>query len=149
AGPRGRGRTAGRAHPRMRGRAGSDPLRSTRLRGVPAAAGRVLPGLLRPDRLLGTVVMPHRVDVSTAVRDLLATMAANPWGQVSTSVYETGRLAVLAPALPGQAQRLDHLVWTQDASGSWGAPDGYALVPTLSATDALLAALLRDDPAID
>jgi Squalene-hopene cyclase C-terminal domain len=92
--------------------------------------------------------MAHRVDVAAAVEDLVASMVAQPWGQVSASGYETGRLVVLAPGLAGQAERLDHLVATQNRDGSWGAPDGYALVPTLSATDALLCALDRDRTAI-
>jgi hypothetical protein len=92
--------------------------------------------------------MPHRVDVAAAVEDLIASMAGQPWGQVSASGYETGRLVVLAPGLAGQAERLDHLVDTQNRDGSWGAPDGYALVPTLSASDALLCALDRDLAAV-
>jgi hypothetical protein len=92
--------------------------------------------------------MPHRVDVAAAVEDLVASMVAQPWGQVSASAYETGRLVVLAPGLAGQAERLDHLVDTQNRDGSWGAADGYALVPTLSATDALLCALDRDRAAV-
>ena len=92
--------------------------------------------------------MAHRVDVPAAVDDLVASMLAQPWGQVSTSIYETGRLVVFAPGLAGQAERLDHLVDTQGRDGSWGAPDGYALGPTLSATDALLCALERDREAV-
>jgi halimadienyl-diphosphate synthase len=96
-----------------------------------------------------TALIPHRVNVASAAGDLLAGLLARPWGQVSASVYETGRLVVLAPDLAGQAARLDFLVDTQSPAGDWGAPDGYALVPTLSATDALLCALARDDPALD
>ena len=44
-----------------------------------------------------------------------------PWGQVSPSVYETGRLVVLAPSLTGHAERLDFLRATQRADGGWGA----------------------------
>ncbi|WP_113703380.1 prenyltransferase/squalene oxidase repeat-containing protein [Nonomuraea lactucae] len=63
---------------------------------------------------------------------------AEPWGQVSASVYETGRLVTLAPWLTGHTQRVNHLTSTQRPDGGWGAPGGYALVPTLSATEALL-----------
>ena len=96
-----------------------------------------------------TALIPHRVAVAPGAGDLLAGLLARPWGQVSASVYETGRLVVLAPDLPGQAARLDFLVDTQNRTGDWGSPDGYALVPTLSATDALLCALATDDPALD
>jgi hypothetical protein len=96
-----------------------------------------------------TSLIPHLVDVAAEVDGLVASLLATPWGQVSASVYETARLVALAPDLTGHRQRLDFLVDTQSPGGSWGAPDGYALVPTLSATDALLCALDRDDPAID
>ncbi|NVI90820.1 hypothetical protein HUX53_26970 [Actinomadura sp. BRA 177] len=67
------------------------------------------------------------------------------WGQVSPSVYETGRVVSLTPWLTGHLRRIDHLVGTQRPDGGWGAPDdGYALVPTLSATEALLSVLVRD-----
>ncbi|MBF8189309.1 hypothetical protein ITP53_26960 [Nonomuraea sp. K274] len=65
---------------------------------------------------------------------------ATPWGQVSASIYETGRLVTLAPWLTGHRERVEYLLKTQRPDGSWGAPDGYGLVPTLSATEALLAA---------
>ncbi|TDE32718.1 hypothetical protein E1295_39170 [Nonomuraea mesophila] len=65
---------------------------------------------------------------------------AMPWGQVSASVYETGRLVTLAPWLTGHHDRIDYLLSTQRPDGSWGAPDGYGVVPTLSATEALLSA---------
>ncbi|MER7279009.1 prenyltransferase/squalene oxidase repeat-containing protein [Dactylosporangium sp. NPDC000244] len=71
---------------------------------------------------------------------LLAGLVAEPWGQVTASVYETARLAALAPWLPGHAERLRWLRAGQRADGGWGPPGGYAVVPTLSATDALLAA---------
>ncbi len=74
---------------------------------------------------------------------LIADMAADDWGQVATSYYDTARLIVLAPWLDGHAERVEHLVTTQRPDGSWGGPDGYALVPTLSATAALLAETRR------
>lgn len=80
------------------------------------------------------------VDVAAAARELVAGLRLDPWGQVSPSVYETGRVVALAPWLDGHRQRIDYLLASQRADGGWGGPDGYALVPTLSATDALLAA---------
>ncbi|MFC6879820.1 prenyltransferase/squalene oxidase repeat-containing protein [Actinomadura yumaensis] len=83
-------------------------------------------------------------DVPAAARDLITGLVAAPWGQVSPSVYETGRLVALAPWLTGHAERVAYLVRTQRPDGGWGAPDdGYALVPTLSATEALLSVLAR------
>jgi hypothetical protein len=64
---------------------------------------------------------------------------------VSASVYETARLVSLAPWLKGHRARLEFLYRTQEADGSWGGPGGYALVPTLSATEALLSCLRRTD----
>jgi hypothetical protein len=82
------------------------------------------------------------VDIASAARELVAGLGAHPWGRSSPSVYETGRLASLAPWLDGQAGRLSFLVATQRPDGGWGLPhDGYALVPTLSATEALLRVL--------
>ncbi|MEN3305130.1 MAG: hypothetical protein V7603_1332 [Micromonosporaceae bacterium] len=72
------------------------------------------------------------------VHRLLTEVERDEWGRVSASVYETARLVALAPALPGHRARVDYLLRTQARDGSWGAPDGYALVPTLSATAALL-----------
>ncbi|WP_410815131.1 prenyltransferase/squalene oxidase repeat-containing protein [Micromonospora sp. 067-2] len=76
-----------------------------------------------------------------AARELIAGMALRPWGQVAPSVYETGRLVADAPWLTGHQQRIGFLLRGQRPDGAWGPPEGYALVPTLSATDALLAAL--------
>jgi halimadienyl-diphosphate synthase len=82
------------------------------------------------------------VDVTAEAADLVAGLVAEPWGQVSPSVYETGRLVALSPGLTGHDRRVDHLLRTQRPDGGWGSPEpGYALVPTLSATDALLATL--------
>jgi hypothetical protein len=95
-----------------------------------------------------TTVISYRVDVAAGACELFASLLAQPWGQVSASVYETGRMVVLAPDLAGHPQRLDFLVDTQNGDGYWGAPDGYALVPTLSATDALVCAVGRGDLAV-
>ncbi len=46
--------------------------------------------------------------------------------------------------------RLRFLIDEQHSDGTWGQPDGYALVPTLAATEALLAELgepAREGPA--
>lgn len=83
------------------------------------------------------------VDVRSAAGELAEGLVAEPWGQVSPSVYETGRLVTLAPWLEGHAQRLEYLLAGQRADGGWGGPGGYGLVPTLSAVEALLATLGR------
>lgn len=88
------------------------------------------------------------LDVRAAAGELIAGLVARPWGQVSASVYETGRLVTLAPWLTGHEQRLAYLVATQRPDGGWGAPDAYALVPTLSATEALLTATTDGRPAL-
>ncbi|QFG27274.1 hypothetical protein F7P10_24470 [Actinomadura sp. WMMB 499] len=75
-------------------------------------------------------------------------LVAHPWGQASASVYETGRLVTFAPWLSGHAERVEFLLASQRPDGTWGAPDdGYALVPTLSAADALLTVLTREPAA--
>ncbi len=83
------------------------------------------------------------VDVPAATDDLLASLIREPWGQVSPSVYETARLVSLAPWLTGHPGRVEFLLQTQQPGGGWGGPDGYALVPTLSATEALLTTVRR------
>jgi hypothetical protein len=91
---------------------------------------------------------PGAVDVPAAANELLAGLLAAPWGQISPSVYETGRLVALAPWLSGHRMRMEFLLTTQHPDGSWGGPGSYALVPTLSATDALLGVLTgRPEPA--
>jgi halimadienyl-diphosphate synthase len=81
----------------------------------------------------------HATGVSAAVRDLFDSMLHEPWGQTSPSVYETGRLVTLAPWLAGHDERVRWIRSEQRADGTWGGPDGYALVPTLSAIEALLS----------
>jgi hypothetical protein len=68
-------------------------------------------------------------------------MSADPHGMFSPSVYETGRLVRYAPSLRGHAQRVRFLLHEQRGDGRWGGHDEYALVPTLSATEALLSVL--------
>ena len=82
---------------------------------------------------------PAVADLTAEADALVEGLIAEPWGQVSPSVYETGRLVVLSPGLTGHDRRVDYLLRTQRPYGGWGSPEpGYALVPTLSATDALL-----------
>ncbi|MFI7632666.1 prenyltransferase/squalene oxidase repeat-containing protein [Nonomuraea sp. NPDC049400] len=88
-------------------------------------------------------------DITTEAGDLVASLMLRPWGQVSPSVYETGRLVSLAPWLTGHLERIDYLIRTQRQDGAWGAPDGYGVVPTLSATEGILSALTRGDRGTD
>lgn len=81
------------------------------------------------------------VELSAAAAALVAEMSADPFGLVSVSVYESARVARLAPWLAGHAQRLRFLLDRQRPDGLWPGPDGYALVPTLSAVEALLASV--------
>lgn len=73
------------------------------------------------------------------VDKLLSGMVSDPSGQFTPSVYETGRLVTLTPSLPGHAQRVQYLLDEQHPDGSWGGPGNYDILPTLSATDALLS----------
>ncbi|WP_308250175.1 terpene cyclase/mutase family protein [Sphaerisporangium fuscum] len=74
---------------------------------------------------------------------LVAGLLARPWGQASPSVYETARLVGLAPWLTGHAERLRFLAASQGPDGRWGPHRDYSLVPTLSATEAMLGELGR------
>ncbi|MEV7968545.1 prenyltransferase/squalene oxidase repeat-containing protein [Sphaerisporangium sp. NPDC088356] len=84
------------------------------------------------------------VDVVAEARALVAGLTARPWGNASPSVYETGRLVSLVPWLAGHDERLAYLLATQRPGGGWGPHNDYTLVPTLSATESLLAELARD-----
>ena len=90
---------------------------------------------------------PARIapDRDTAVRALWRGVYEQPWGQVSPSIYETGRLVALAPWLRGHDERLRFLARTARPAGGWGRGNAYGLVPTLSAVDATLAALRRGE----
>jgi halimadienyl-diphosphate synthase len=81
------------------------------------------------------------VALAAAAQRLVTSLTCEPWGQVSPSVYETARLVSLAPGLTGTTERIRYLLAEQRADGGWGGPGGYALVPTLSATEALLTML--------
>ncbi|MEV4714708.1 prenyltransferase/squalene oxidase repeat-containing protein [Micromonospora sp. NPDC049374] len=81
------------------------------------------------------------------VRDLVAEMMRDPAGRTSPSPYETARLVSLAPWLVGHRDRVRYLLDTQRPDGGWGPPGGYGLVPTLSATEALLTVLRSNPPA--
>ncbi|MEV6517756.1 prenyltransferase, partial [Micromonospora chalcea] len=80
-------------------------------------------------------------------RDLVAALTGEPSGQTSPSIYESARLVALAPWLDGHDRRLAWLLGRQRPDGGWGGAGGYALVPTLSAVEALLTVLRRDGPA--
>jgi halimadienyl-diphosphate synthase len=95
----------------------------------------------------GVAVGDADIDIEAVARELVDGLQRRPWGQTSASVYETGRLVTLSPWLTGHAERVAYLLKTQRPDGGWGAPDnGYALVPTLSATEALLSELTRATP---
>ncbi|MET8467120.1 prenyltransferase, partial [Micromonospora zamorensis] len=81
-----------------------------------------------------------------AVDELIAELSRHPSGRTSASPYETARLVSLAPWLPRHADRIQYLLAGQRPDGGWGGPEGYALVPTLSAVEGLLAASLNDEP---
>ncbi len=85
----------------------------------------------------------HEHDNQTAAAELIREMIEDPWGDVAPSTYDTARLVSLVPWLDGHAARLDFLCNTQGRDGGWGAPDGYGIVPTLSATEALISCLRR------
>lgn len=79
--------------------------------------------------------------------DLLRDAALDPYADISPSVYETARLVTMAPWLTGHADRIEYLLGQQATDGSWGLQpeaDGidYSLVPSLSATEAMLGMCL-------
>ncbi|MFK3978974.1 prenyltransferase/squalene oxidase repeat-containing protein [Micromonospora sp. NPDC050397] len=85
-------------------------------------------------------------NVLADVEHLLAGLVRQPWGRVEPSVYETARLVTLAPWLDGHGRRLRFVLAAQRPDGGWGPPGGYAVVPTLSAVEALLTVLERGGP---
>ncbi|SCL36960.1 Prenyltransferase and squalene oxidase repeat-containing protein [Micromonospora rhizosphaerae] len=80
-------------------------------------------------------------EVAGEARELLAAVALEPAGRVTPSVYETARVVADAPWLTGHGRRLAYLLASQRRDGGWGAPGGYAVVPTVSAVEALLGTL--------
>lgn len=86
-----------------------------------------------------------RREATRAAAELFAEMTANPRGTMSPSVYETARMVGCAPWLEGHGARCDFLLREQRPNGWWGEPEGYGLVPTLSAVEALLRAVDRSD----
>jgi hypothetical protein len=80
-----------------------------------------------------------RADLVVEIDRLLKESAKDDWAQISPSIYETARVVSVAPWLDGHSARLRYLCDEQLADGSWGLR-GFRLVPTLSATEALLAA---------
>ncbi|MTD57076.1 hypothetical protein [Amycolatopsis pithecellobii] len=83
------------------------------------------------------------MNLADEAQRLLAAMATDSFGDFSPSLYETARVVALAPRLAGHAGRIRFLLGEQKTSGEWGGPGAYALLPTLSATDALFAELTR------
>lgn len=83
---------------------------------------------------------------NSAAATLVTEMLADPNGKFSPSIYETARLVSLTPSLTGHERRVRFLVDQQEPDGGWGGPEGYHLVPTLSATEALLSRL-RYEPS--
>ncbi|MFJ6137756.1 prenyltransferase [Kitasatospora sp. NPDC092286] len=79
-------------------------------------------------------------------RHLLEQVDADPWGRFTPSVYETARVHAHLPRLPGAAKRVGWLLDQQRADGRWGTGStGHQVLPTLSATAALLSHL-HDEP---
>ncbi|MEV7805957.1 prenyltransferase/squalene oxidase repeat-containing protein [Microbispora sp. NPDC088329] len=95
------------------------------------------------------VVTRERDEVAIAAGELISGLIFRPWGTVSPSLYETGRMVTLAPWLTGHTARVRYLLDAQQLDGGWGQVEGYRLVPTLSATEAILSALTGGEPGVD
>lgn len=78
-------------------------------------------------------------DVRQSAQDLVDEMAADPYGLTTPSIYETARLVASAPWLDGHQERVEFLLAQQHDDGTWGGPQAYGVLPTLSAVDALLS----------
>ncbi|MEU1590484.1 prenyltransferase/squalene oxidase repeat-containing protein [Micromonospora sp. NPDC005710] len=85
----------------------------------------------------------RKPDAPTTAASLIEAMLREPAGRMSPSIYETARLVSLAPWLTRHDERVEYLLRTQRTDGGWGPPEGYAMVPSLSATEAILTLLLR------
>jgi len=88
---------------------------------------------------------PAGTPLPSSAAEVLAGLTARPLGETSPSIYDTGRVNTLAPWLPNAGGRLRFLMSAQKSDGTWGGPDGYAVIPTLSAVEALLNAGCRED----
>lgn len=86
---------------------------------------------------------PVTCSCASEAKQLLAAVARDGLGAISPSVYETARVVATGPWLPGHRSRIEYLLSTQRPDGGWGGPEAYALVPTLSATEALLGIVLE------
>ncbi|HEU5156662.1 MAG TPA: prenyltransferase/squalene oxidase repeat-containing protein [Streptosporangiaceae bacterium] len=91
--------------------------------------------------------MFQTLDLTAEIRDLCTHLTADRVAVAAPSAYETGRLVTLAPWLAGHERRIGFLLDGQRPDGSWGGADGYAVVPTLSAVEALMTVLERGDVA--
>jgi len=85
----------------------------------------------------------------SVVESLLTGIASDSWGEISLSIYDTARLVTLVPWLTGHAARVRFLVASQQCSGWWGGESSYCLLPTLSATEALLTSVRRAQNEVD
>jgi hypothetical protein len=85
----------------------------------------------------------------SAVESLLTGVASDSCGEISISIYDTARLVAFVPWLIGHAARMRFLVLSQQRSGWWGGEDDYCLLPTLSATEALLTSIRRAENGAD
>ncbi|SMD27591.1 Prenyltransferase and squalene oxidase repeat-containing protein [Kibdelosporangium aridum] len=86
---------------------------------------------------------PGAEKVRHSATALVADMASDPYGLISPSIYETARVVTLARSLAGHWERVRYLLASQHQDGHWGELPGYELVPTLSATEALLSSSRR------
>ena len=85
----------------------------------------------------------------SVVESLLTGVASDSWGAISLSIYDTARLVTLVPWLTGHAARVRFLVASQQRTGWWGGENSYCLLPTLSATEALLTSVRRAQNEVD
>lgn len=83
-------------------------------------------------------------DLRQLAQDVVDEMIQDPWGHTTPSVYETARLVTSAAWLDGHQERVEFLLAQQHKDGTWGGPEAYALLPTLSAVEALLAVAATD-----
>src|SRR5712691_4244539 len=92
-------------------------------------------------------MLPALDDLAAEARQLVRESLADPWGEISASLYETARIVALLPSALRPAESLPYVLSQQQPDGSWGGavPMSYRLVPTLSATSMLLH-LVQDVP---